>query len=94
MHQLTRSEFKAGAISVDQAAVRLTVAGFQAWSYVLLQASADNTDIVYVGHDAHVSASNGWPLDAGESVEIPIDDPSKIWIIGGADDQTVKWLFA
>ena len=35
---------------------------------------------------------DGYPLDAGEEVKIPIDDPSKIYVIGSADNQGVKWF--
>lgn len=77
---------------VDQVAEQLTTISMPAYMYVLVEAAAGNGGTVYVGHSSAVSASNGWPLAAGENVQIPVDDPSKIWVIGSADNQAVKWL--
>lgn len=86
------NEFKTGVVTIGVTAAKLLNSGHRAYSYVLLEADAANGNDVYVGHDGSVSASNGWRLDAGQNVMIPINDPSKIWIIGGAADQKVKWL--
>lgn len=88
----THPEFYAGVNSdIDQTAEQLTDLSVPVRKYVLVKANAANTGDVYVGR-AGVSASNGYPLDAGEEVKIPIDDPSKIYVIGSADNQGVKWL--
>lgn len=85
-------EFYAGAnADIDQVAEQLTTSSFAVRKYVYIKANAGNTGDVYVGL-AGVSASNGYPLDAGEEVKIPVDDPSKIWVIGSADNQGVKWI--
>jgi uncharacterized Zn-binding protein involved in type VI secretion len=49
---------------------------------------------IYVGPNANVTATNGYPLaSAGDSVvEVAVDSPDKIWVIGGAAGQTYKWL--
>jgi hypothetical protein len=47
---------------------------------------------VYVGHGNGVSTTNGFQLDAGERVEIPIDSLDKVWVVGGAASQGYSWL--
>lgn len=49
---------------------------------------------IYVGVNSGVSSAIGYPLVAAgdNAVEIAIDDPSKIWVIGAAAGQTYKWL--
>lgn len=85
-------EFHVGVNSdIDQVAEQLTTISVVARKYVYIKANAGNSGDVYVGRQG-VSASNGYPLDAGEKVIIPVDDPSKIWVIGSADNQGVKWV--
>ena len=49
---------------------------------------------IYVGVNTNVSATTGYPLVAAgdNAVEIAVDDPSKVWVIGAAAGQTYKWL--
>lgn len=91
---MAREEFRTGVLTIGTAAARLTVPGFVAHDSVFVQADSGNNDYVYVGHDGNVSAATGYPLDAGEWIEITIDDPSKIWVIGGAASQGVRYLWA
>lgn len=85
------SEMHAGHIQIDQVAVQLTPLAFKFTHGVTVKADAGNTGFVYVG-DAAVSATNGFQLDGGEDVFIAVDDPSKIYIIGSADNQDVSWI--
>lgn len=92
MEQKTRSEFLASAKTIGASAEPLTVTGLKAWSYVLICADGENTGTIYVGHNATVDATNGFPLGAGESVEVPIDDAGKVWVIASDSGQVVKYL--
>jgi hypothetical protein len=47
---------------------------------VHVRALATNNVTVYVGGSG-VSAGDGYPLAAGEEVEIPVDDPSKVYVV-------------
>jgi methylaspartate ammonia-lyase len=85
------SEMRAGYIQVDQAAVAMTSLSFKFTQGVNIKAHAGNTGFVYVG-DAAVSSTNGFQLDNGEEVFLAIDDPSKIYVIGSADNQDVSWI--
>jgi hypothetical protein len=85
-------EFHVGVNSdIDTTAEKLTDLSVTVRKYVYVKADAGNAGVVYVGK-AGVSASNGYPLAAGEDVKIPVDDPSKIYVIGSQADQGVKWL--
>ena len=84
--------FKVGVGTVgDGASKRLTGGAFELVRSVHVKCT---TGTIYVGSNAGVSATNGYPLVAtGDSVvEIAIDDPYKVWIIGHAAGQVYKWL--
>jgi len=59
---------------------------------VLIKADKSNSSTLYVGYADTVTAdagasTSGFPLSAGEGVILPINDPSSVWIIGGAASQ-------
>jgi hypothetical protein len=89
----THPEFAVGLNpDIDASAERLTEHDCVARAYVRVQAASGNSGFIYVGHDGSVTASNGWELDAGEHIEIPVDSPRKIWVIGSEANQAAKWL--
>ncbi len=59
--------------------------------FVEIKADLTNANNVFVGINT-VTTSTGFLLDAGESVKIPIDDMSKVWVVGGAASQGFSWL--
>jgi hypothetical protein len=71
-----------GTTAVQVAAVSTTVRG------VLVQASYANTARGYVGF----AASQPYELEPGESIGIPIDDVSKVWVRAAAAGQTFNWI--
>lgn len=88
----THAEFYIDTKTIGTSAEQLTENHFNVRKHVKVQAHEDNTDFVYVGHNSGVGSTYGWRLDAGEHVDIAIDDPTKIWIVGGAADQVAKFL--
>ena len=48
--------------------------------YVVIQGLDANTGLVYLGASNSVSSSNGFQLDSGASLAIPIDNLNKIWL--------------
>jgi len=52
---------------------------------VTIRADKNNAGTVYVGFDSSVSASTGFPLTPGDTIDIVIDDLGKIWLVA---DQT------
>lgn len=54
-----------------------------------------NTAVVYVGHAGVTAndevATGGWPLAPGNSVNIPISDPSELFVISGSVSQHLAY---
>jgi len=50
-----------------------------------------NTDEVYIG-DSAVSVTNGWALRPGDTLELKIDDLSKLYAFSAAANQSVQWI--
>jgi len=78
--------------SVGATATQLETTSTPLTQGVLIGADADNTDSLFVGFSDEVTAdsgtsSSGWRLDASDTVTIPINDASSIWLIGGAASQ-------
>lgn len=87
----SKAEFRAGAGTVGLTAQAAGIKMAAAKS-VTIKADAANTDVVYVGHDASVTAATGFALAKGESVEIAVDSLDKVYVIGGAASQKYSWL--
>jgi len=54
-----------------------------------------NVDIVYVGRRgvlANNSLGGGMPLLPGANLELPVDDPSQVYVISGTASQDVAWM--
>ena len=76
------SEFAVGYGGADAASRPLVEArrARKALKGVRVRAATANTIVVYVG-PAGVSVTSGYPLPAGEEVEVKIEDPSKIHVV-------------
>jgi len=87
----SKSRFVAGAGTVGTSE---QVAGmdFGAAKSVTIKANAGNTGNIYVGHAASVSATTGFQLAKGESVEIAIDSLAKVFVIADAASQGYSWV--
>jgi len=59
---------------------------------VTIIAPASNTADVYVGFDALVDDTNGFPLAAGASINLPMD-PDNIFVFVAAATQPVRYIF-
>lgn len=65
----------------------------QAWQAVIVQSIGANTAKVYVG-GAGVTVTTGLELNPGDSVSLPVGDPSTIFAISGTSGQIlhVVWV--
>lgn len=54
---------------------------------VLVQADPDNGGAIFVGN----AGSQSIQLNAGDSITIPIDTPSKIYVRAAAGNERVNW---
>lgn len=88
------SSFQHGAnLDVDSgAAEQIVVVTTPAKHSVLIRAAKANTGTLYIGNSSGVTATNGMPLDHGESIELPIDNANKVWVIASADNQALAWV--
>jgi len=88
----TKSAFITSNDTVGASAKALTTEPFNVSCKVTIEASAGNANTIYVGGNNQITVNNSWPLAAGETVEIPVDDVRKIYIIADAANQAYKWL--
>ena len=87
------TDFVVGHGGADAASKPIVAAGYvkKAYKGVRVRAATANTLTIYVGPRG-VSTSTGYPLPAGEELAIPIEDPSKVYIVatpGSNCQQTV-----
>lgn len=50
-----------------------------------------NTHPVWIGGD-QVTPANGIAIPPGNALHVPIDDPTKLWIISTGNSQRVAWI--
>lgn len=58
---------------------------------IVLKAADANSGTVYVGHEG-VTTANGFPLTAGQALEIAINNTASVWVVGSAASQIVNWI--
>lgn len=61
-------------------------------SGILLRAPSGNSATVFVG-GSDVTTSNGYGLEAGKELWLPIDDPSKVFVVVATGTQPVHVLY-
>lgn len=94
-------ELRTGHKTVGATAVQLTEQSFQAEKGILLRCpgtddTVPNTDPVWVAQTPNVTSDStgtgGFPIAPGESVSLPVNDPSKLYVISTAAAQTIAWM--
>jgi hypothetical protein len=97
----TSSILSNGHQTVGTTAVQLTTLSLQFARGVLLRAPGNNDPAsndapIWVGRQGVLASSDlangGMPIPPGESLFIPIDDPTKIWLISTDANQDVAWM--
>lgn len=81
---------KHGQKTVGTTAVQITEHE-KAYRSILIKALEANTGVVYVG-TSKVTTSNGFPLEAGASIELEVSDPSTIYAVASAISQNIAWI--
>jgi len=63
---------------------------------VQLKAGLDNTSVIYIGNagvgSTVTAESCGTPLDAGEALFLPAEDPTMIYAINVTANDVIHWL--
>jgi hypothetical protein len=82
--------------AIGTTAVQLTTTSAHAPRGVQIKASVANSGTVYVGNSdvtaGSADATDGFPLGAGDALFLPIDDPSKVYLVGSAAGQIVFFV--
>ena len=84
--------------SIGATALQLTATSRKLAQGVTVKADAGNAGnfifVGLIGVTAGISAptTDGFKLAAGQEIEIPIDDPSKIYVIGSTTGLAVSWV--
>jgi hypothetical protein len=98
----TSREFFHGHIKVGTVAKRLTNGSFKAARGILLRAPgtrdpSSNTVPIWVGGkgvEANSEDLGGMPIPPGESLCIPVEDSSLIYVVSTEEDQDLAWWVA
>ncbi|MHA2086364.1 MAG: hypothetical protein ACXABD_21680 [Candidatus Thorarchaeota archaeon] len=94
-------ELKWGHTVVGTTAVKLTALEFKFEKGLLLRApgSSDptpNANFIWIGGAGVTADSNagtgGMPLAPGESINLPVDDPTEVYVISDAASQDIAWM--
>lgn len=94
-------ELRNGHKTVGATAVQLTPQSIQVEKGILLRApgSADpvpNTAPIWIGQtptvESNSTGAGGFPLAPGESISLPVNNPSELYVISTVADQTIAWM--
>ncbi len=83
--------------SIGATALQLTSTSFACRQGVEIKAApANSTGIIYVGNSdvtaGGTDATDGFALAAGERLFLPIDDPTKVYVIGSTTGLAVSYI--
>ena len=83
-------------LDIDTTAEQITSTSFTTKRGVAIKADLDNSGTIYIGNSdvtaGTIAATDGMPLSAGESIEIEIDNPNKLYAIASTNNQKVYWM--
>jgi hypothetical protein len=84
--------FQTSQYTVGTSAVRLTTSPLSNRSSVSIKAVLSFGNTVYIGNSNSVTASTGYPLYNGDSLQMDLTGAQQIWAISTAASQTVAVL--
>jgi hypothetical protein len=61
------------------------------YGYLIIKALASNTNDVYVGNST-VDSTNGYPLEAGESVAVALDGLQNVYLDAAVNGEGVAFI--
>ena len=83
-------------LDIDTIAEQITSTSFSAKRGVILRCPLANTGTVYVGNSdvtaGTTAATDGIPIESGESLFLEVNNPNLLYAIGSANNQTIFWL--
>ncbi len=82
-------------LDIDTTAEQITTTSFASKFGVTVKAAADNTGTVYIGNSdvtaGTTAGTDGFPLEPGESITLPVNNSNLLYAIGSAANQKVFW---
>ncbi len=82
-------------LDIDTTAEQITTTSFAAKFGVTVKSAATNTDTVYIGNSdvtaGTTAATDGFPLEPGESITLPVNNSNLLYAIGASANQKVFW---
>lgn len=91
-----QDDFINGGAAVGETEVQLSETSVPLRSGVRIVAALGNSGNVYVGHEGvtpgTTPATDGYELDAGEDIFVPVNDLNKVYLIGSAASQAVTYI--
>jgi len=82
-------------LDIDTTAEQITTTSFAAKFGVTVKSAVDNTGTVYIGNSdvtaGTTAATDGFPLEPGESITLPVNNSNLLYAIGAAANQKVFW---
>lgn len=83
-------------LDIDTSAEQITTTSFACKFGVTLKADITNTGIIYVGNSdvtaGTTAATDGFPLSAGETLTLEVNNPNLLYAIASANNQKIYWV--
>ena len=91
------SSFDHGSnLDIDATAEQITSTSFACKFGVTLKADITNTGIIYVGNSdvtaSGTAATDGFPLSAGETLTLEVNNPNLLYAIASTTNQKIYWV--
>lgn len=85
---------KSGQTTVTTAGTAVVLGSQTVNGGVWIKALPANTGVMYVGNDGaeDVTSSNGFPLLAGETVNLYMSNLNQVWVDATVNGEKVAWL--
>lgn len=83
-------------LDIDTTAEQITSTSFACKFGVTVKSAVDNTATVYIGNsdvtDGDTAATDGFPLEPGESITLPVTNSNLLYAIAASANQKVFWI--
>ena len=83
-------------LDIDTTAEQITTTSFACKFGVTVKADITNTGIIYVGNSdvtaGTTAATDGFPLSAGETLTLEVNNPNLLYAIASANNQKIYWV--
>ena len=86
------SSFTNGSATIGTSSAQMTSSSFSCNKGVTVTADMSNSGTIFVGNSTGVTTSTGFALEAGDALFLPIDNPTKVYVISDTASQKVLYV--